>query len=164
MTRGIAERYRNATVPDNLSSVATEVYEGKSVFIFGAIGTGKTYLAAALVMELAKRRKHSWLFPIAATLAEARAEIDKNTHKTITELCRVQVAAIDDLGMEKPTEWTKETMDIVIDHRYANMMQTIFTSNMSIDDVTTFYSSRVSSRITEMCMFVNLSGKDRRTK
>lgn len=72
---------------------------------------------------------------------------------------------IDDLGIERSTEYALEQVYAVIDERYKSGLPLIITTNLTIselrnpDDVP---HARIYSRILEMCTPVNISGGDRR--
>jgi integrase len=54
---------------------------------------------------------------------------------------------LDDLGTEKPTDWALQTLYLIIDRRYPEMMQTIISSNLNLDELSSRLGDRIASRI-----------------
>ena len=69
----------------------------------------------------------------------------------IEEIKNKPFLIIDDIGTEKQTAYVDEVLFDVVNHRYVNKLQTLFTSNLSLDNLAKRYDLRVSSRILEMC-------------
>lgn len=155
---------------------ATEGFEiGKSYYIYGGIGTGKTYLVSALTRKLImscreKKKDHWWTAPTLYGVTEILMEIkgcfkegsrisEEDIIKRYTELpCLI----LDDIGTEKISEWVLQTLYSIVDNRYSNEKQTIFTSNLTLDQIRERVGDRIPSRIAEMCTVIQIKGKDRR--
>jgi len=73
-------------------------------------------------------------------------EGDDSYNKIIKSLKECSTLILDDLGAENGTEWTRSILDMIIDHRYENEMDTIITSNVS--DISEL-SPRIASRLSE---------------
>jgi DNA replication protein DnaC len=72
---------------------------------------------------------------------------------------------IDDIGVEKATDFVLNVFYVIINRRYlSSSTVTIFTSNLSLDEIKEQLSERISSRIAEMCSMIKLGGRDRRIK
>ena len=69
---------------------------------------------------------------------------------------------LDDLGVEKTTDWSLQTLYAIIDHRYRNMKKTIITSNLNLNELSDKLGDRIASRIAGMCKTIEIKGKDRR--
>lgn len=71
---------------------------------------------------------------------------------------------IDDLGMDSSKEFVRETFDSIVNHRWADKLPTVFTSNLTFDELDRHYNDhgRMTSRIAGMCDVVELVGEDRR--
>ena len=78
-----------------------------------------------------------------------------NVHKLIAE-------AIDDFGVQRDTDWEKETLYNLVDARYEAEKFTLFTSNNNPTQV--MKDPRVLSRLREMCRIMELAGEDHREK
>jgi hypothetical protein len=80
-----------------------------------------------------------------------------------------ELLVLDDLGAEKTSEWVDETLNLIVNTRYAERRLTLFTSNYDISDDPTDPDSlqvrvgfRMYSRLHEMCEFLHLDGADYR--
>jgi len=50
---------------------------------------------------------------------------------------------------EKTTEWALQTLFVIIDRRYRNMVKTIITSNLSLNEISEKIGDRIASRSEE---------------
>jgi DNA replication protein DnaC len=74
---------------------------------------------------------------------------------------------IDDLGIERETEYAKEQVYNVIDSRYRANLPMIITTNLSIDKIknpTDIENGRIYDRIIERCFPIEVKGQNRRHK
>ena len=162
---GVPSRFLRATVK-RLESLTDSLY------ITGHKGTGKTHMAAAIIREIVIDKtpyhRHSscrWvsvpdlLLKIRATFRDGAEQTEQEIIERYSE-CRRLV--LDDLGVEKTTEWSLQTLYMIIDRRYREERQTIITSNLSLDELADKLDDRIASRLSELCRVVVLSGPDRR--
>jgi DNA replication protein DnaC len=71
---------------------------------------------------------------------------------------------LDDLGVEKPTEWVRKTLSYVIYERDNMFKPTIITSNLSLDEIAGQVDQRTASRIAGMGRVMRVQGPDWRLK
>lgn len=134
--------------------------------LHGPPGTGKSRLGATVALAVALRgfgvRWAAW----SQVLADMRSAMrdDESTAETESALMLVSLLVVDDIGAEKPTEWTVDVADRVIGARLAAGRTTIVTSNLSPDELTTkgSISDRLASRLAGACDTVQLVGADKR--
>ena len=72
---------------------------------------------------------------------------------------------IDDLGIERSTEYAKEQVYAVIDERYKANLPLIITTNLTIGEIRNpenVADARIYSRVLEMCTPIHVGGGDRR--
>lgn len=165
-TIGIPSRFRSATVK-RLESTTDSLY------LTGPRGTGKTHMAAAivreLVMDLTPSHSVSWVQWISAPdlLLEIRNTFRDGSERSelsvIEQYSECDLLVLDDLGAEKTSEWSLQTLYTIIDRRYREERQTIITSNLSLDELAEKVDDRIASRLSELCRVVVLTGPDRRT-
>jgi len=154
-------RYINATT-ENLDknirfAIEQAIAENRSIFIYGSTGTGKTYMLHALAKERGEVDNFPYL------LVKFRDHIQKGTyHFRMNSLTSQDYLFIDDIGAEKTTEFVQEFLYLLVDKRYQNMKRTVFATNLDLGEFRNRYGDRILSRLSEMCVFLELKGNDRR--
>jgi DNA replication protein DnaC len=83
----------------------------------------------------------------------------------IDSLNKYSLLIIDDLGVERQSEYVAEIVQNIIDSRYRAGLPVVITTNLSPRDFTEtqdIAKSRLYSRISEMCLPLIVKGVDRR--
>ncbi|MBF0317707.1 MAG: hypothetical protein HQL04_05985 [Nitrospirae bacterium] len=145
------------------------------LYIFGQPGSGKTYLAAAIVkayiLMLGPYFRDCYSeapipprYPVFTIASDMLLEI-RNTFNNpdISEgdihdkYCNSPLVVVDDFMAEKVTQWSVKTMYSIINRRYLNNMPLIIISNYGLGDVeknfnavSEFIGTSIVSRISEM--------------
>jgi len=141
---------------------------GKGLFFFGPFGIGKTHLVFCITHKIHFESDYNYFFNFYSTptlLEKTRCSFNfENIVNPITTLieCNPQLLILDDLGKEKSSEWVKEQLYILINHRYENLLPIIFTSNCNEKDLSKNLGEAIISRIYEMCDIYTFKGIDRR--
>ena len=175
MRRQIIEsRLRKAglrgTYADAACAVGEEAYrrarDGRGPYLWGLPGRGKTYAAAAAVRMAVMAGWDARLVTAKALLDAVKAEWDGGEKGTIYRAERYRLLALDDLGVERPTEWSMETITGLIDARVASGLPTIVTSNFSLGELRDRWGGmpgmRIASRLGGACERIQMGGVDRR--
>lgn len=142
---------------------------GEGLFLSGGVGTGKTHLISGIIDYIARMKKRDWHYKIiyitsVDLLSEIRMGFKNNeAQELVGNFEEADLLIIDDIGIEKITDWVNEIFYKIIDHRYNEMKPTIFISNLSDDELLAKLGERIVSRIYEMCRGLKLYGKDYRT-
>lgn len=139
------------------------------IFI-GTVGSGKTFLASAIANELMEtkqiRVKLRNFAQIINDLQKGGFDLDRNEY--IRNLVSVPLLILDDLGIERDTAYAKEQVYQIVNSRYLAHKPTIFTTNLSLENITNSSESmeyqRIYSRILEMCIPVMVVESDFRKK
>ena len=138
----------------------------RGIFITGKAGTGKTHLAYAIANYCAEEIAPVLFWNIPELLKNIRDDYGQRLENKSGEFRKLMesrdLLVLDDLGAEKMTEWVEETFYIIINNRYEEMLPTIITSNLTLDELSTRLNDRIVSRIAGMCDVFELKGKDRR--
>jgi len=173
LTRGIPPHYRDADLrqfdPTTIAPVLKWA-ENPSGFLYvtGKVGAGKTHLACAVKKKLnADGRDSSLVFSTDMFLAlhksfnrKANAEEDAVIGKYAPE-SGGGIAIFDDVGAQKVSDYTVDAWYKIIDRRYRNNCPTMFTTNLTPEELEDTLSDRVISRILSGAVF-NFPGDDRR--
>ena len=165
---GVSKRFLNCSF-DNFKGKVPEL---RPAFITGQPGTGKSHLAVAYLREdlLVHGEKHCRFLRTVDLLKEIRDSFDDhsgNSEKQLLDLygARVPFLVLDDLGAEKVSDFVLQTLYDLLDRRYGECLDTLSTSNLSLDELAVHYGGhgpRLGSRIAGMGPTAVLRGKDRR--
>ena len=178
--RGVPPLFLDAKKEDFPVGWHPIIDSGRGLFLSAPRGVGKTHLAAVIVREgifnLSPRKirqNSQWeeLMPYFVAVPELLLELrdsfnsDQITERSIIDkYSRVPLLVLDDLGAEKSSDWTVQTVYTIIDRRYREDLPTIITSNLTLDQVAAQLDDRIASRIAGMCKVQRMTGKDRRVR
>ena len=145
-----------------------------SICIQGPVGSGKT-IFAAMILESRKKRAFvenkpfpAYFISVPFLLSTLRntfsAGVQQDTEMDLITLYgNIEHLLLDDLGSEKSTDWSLQSLYIIINSRYENLKPTIFTNNFDLDQLAEkLGDDRIPSRIHSMCYIHTLKGSDRR--
>lgn len=141
-----------------------------NLVMWGPVGCGKTGLAWAAVREICMAG-HAARIVNFAGLLEAIKDCYSRNQPTMTALGAhtVPVLALDDVGAERPTEWTAGELLGIVDRRYEMGMPTIYVSNYDPDALRArlgrddeVIGARIVSRMLEGARTLPFSHGDRR--
>ena len=153
-------------VEEYLGSWEENKEEGKGLYLCGGVGTGKTHLAVAVLNEVVRKKRVPSLFVTVPELLDNLREAYNKPGRDLDEwMYAVQNAdflVLDDLGSERVTEWVRERIFVIVNHRYREQLPTVFTSNVGPKDLAEQLGERTASRIIAMCEWIALEGDDYR--
>jgi DNA replication protein DnaC len=139
---------------------------GKGLYFCGGVGTGKTHLAVAVMNELIRKKRTPSLFVTVPELLDNLRETYNKPGRNLDEWMDVvqnaEFLVLDDLGSERTTEWVRERIFVIVNHRYREALPTVFTSNIGPKDLAEQLGERTASRIIAMCDWIALEGDDYR--
>jgi DNA replication protein DnaC len=176
----IPPRFRAAIkLPPKITDWAKRGREAQGLYLAGPVGTGKTHAAwsalgewcvAAGVEPFTPRTQgvEGWsgagptvIFTRMTDLLDDLRPGD-SARLRVRDCQTARLLVLDDVGAEKASEWTQERIYSVIDHRYANCLPLIVTSNLPPGKLAEQTGDRSASRLAEMCEVVAMTGTDRR--
>lgn len=137
---------------------------GKGLLLFGKVGTGKTFISACIANALIDEG-HACLVTNFSRLVNTIQGMYEGKQDYIDSLNRFDLLVIDDLASERDTEYMGEIVQTIIDSRYRAGMPLIITTNLTSDELkhpAEIRKQRIYSRLFEMCVPVEVIGKDRR--
>ncbi len=160
----------------------------QGLYLAGQVGTGKTHtawhaaiawcVATGTVPPAPRGDSGSGAGPtviftrMTDLLDDLRPGEDSRQRVRDCQNCKLLI--LDDIGAEKASEWTQERLYSVIDHRYANCLPLIVTSNLPPGELAgkpgtaprnplaEQIGARAESRLAEMCEVFPMTGSDRR--
>jgi DNA replication protein DnaC len=140
--------------------------QGRGVWLFGEVGTGKTTLAM-LVAKAALEAGHSVaIYSMPRLLNEIRRTYDEGSDSSyiqlLDRLSEVDLLHIDDVGAEKSSDWVLEQLYAIVNARYEAQRSMTITTNLSYEDLVEQIGHRTVSRLVEMCEQIPLLGRDQR--
>lgn len=153
---------------------SSEAYQ--SVYLYGNMGTGKTYIAAGFCNDHARKKEKVAFIHYPSFCTRMYSSFKDNEYKhEFNRLKYVKFLVIDDIGAESVTEWNRDSILLpLLSARYDAGLPIWFTSNCDLDTLKVHfaYSSkgaqddlkaeRILERIETMCKIQPLTGKDRR--
>lgn len=165
--RRIPKRFRAAALADVDEPAASLLYEWASkapgpstnILLLGPIGSGKTH-AAVGALRVCAEHGSSYLFaPIVEALDWLRPG---GPPDTAARMGSVRVLLLDDLGAEKPSDWTAERLYGIVNRRWLNELPTIVTTNVPSAELESVVDPRLFSRLVHNAEAVRIGGADRR--
>ena len=139
--------------------------ENLGLLLWGDVGTGKSFVAACIANALLEQMVPVLMTNFSKILNQMGAMYTEERYQYIASLNYYSLLIIDDLGIERSTEYAKEQVYAVIDERYKANLPLIITTNLTINEIRNpenVADARIYSRVLEMCTPVHVGGADRR--
>lgn len=180
---GVPAEFMSAQTIDFPSYIQESVTKekGKSMFITGGYGCGKTHLSVAILrefisgLEIKKNETGEYGFnkaymPVFSVVTELLLDIratfstdnGKNEKLIVDRYGDTGFLILDDLGVEKTSDWSLQTFYTIINRRSNKHLPTVITTNLSMDEIGQKLGGRIASRVKGMCKIIHLTGRDRR--
>ena len=138
-----------------------EMLEHNNGLLFwGCVGTGKTFAAACIANAIIDTGTPALVtsFPKILNSGWEKSEI-------VRQMKEYPLLILDDLGVERESDYSLEIVQFVVDERYKSQLPLIVTTNLRLDDLEhpkNMRFQRIYDRILEMCVPVYFGGKSRR--
>lgn len=151
----------------------------------GTVGTGKTHLAVGIAKAIARRGFRPLFVDVRELLERLRHTYDKEASETqyqvMAPIFAADLVVIDELGAQRPTDWSFETVELLIGGLYNRMVPTVITTNLQNlaagaaegngysraarpETLGDRIGARMWSRLQQMCRQIEMNGPDWRVK
>lgn len=109
----------------------------KGLYLSGSLGVGKSYLLAAVAIKLVQKQISVRYYHFPTFSGEMMNSIGENqTSKLIDKVKNTPVVIFDDIGSTQITPWLRDNvLGVILEYRMANELPTLFSSNLSIDEL-----------------------------
>ena len=154
-------------------NVLDRVKAGEGLYIWGkSTGSGKTSWACKIMSHYFRKiafntgLENEGLYIFLPTFLEDlrdsydSREADFEQVLSMVKNCKLLI--IDDIGAERVTEWVRERLVSIINTRVSNDLATIYTSNLSPEELRAELGDRIASRVLGSSKVVEITGGDRR--
>ncbi len=152
-------------------------FEQRGLGLVGPVGCGKTSLLVTAYKLVAPRLLEYPSVPAAAirfvsvldmfdlwrnSFDEDRRTGEPRFAQLFKRCAEARLLILDDLGAERPTEWTQEQLNKLIDYRARNELPTWFTTNCSLEELEQLLTPRTYSRLLYQAEVLEVTGPDLR--
>lgn len=137
--------------------------DGMGLLYYGPVGTGKTFLAACIANDVLAKGYRVRLTSFARLADEIWAVSDKAAY--IADLCKYDLVILDDLGVERKTEYMQEMVYKIVNARYVAGAPVIVTTNLTPAELAKpadIGYARTYDRLLEKCLPIKVDGGSRR--
>ena len=180
------ERYQDAGIPNKFLNASLKSFpdsdcyrellfesESRTLYLTGGEGRGKTYFACAMMRDYIQRfykensatRYPSALYTSLSRITTDIRETFEHGGSTERELLAYymekNLLIIDDLGQDRQSDFTRNTLFNICDYRLNHQSPTIYITLRSVDDMRNeLFSPEIVSRICHNV--IQFKGRDRR--
>lgn len=138
--------------------------DGKGLLLWGDVGTGKTFYASCIANAVINQGMPA-LVTNFGRLTNIIGGTFEGKQNYIDSLNDFELLVIDDLGVERRSEYMQEMIYNIIDSRYRSGLPLIITTNLSLDEIkkpAEMAYTRIYDRVLEMCHPIQIAGNSRR--
>ena len=134
--------------------------ESRNLILTGPVGTGKTW-SLWHAAERAVRAGYEGRVTVTPA-AKLRRIVAPSTADPLEfdRIATAGLAALDDLGSVRLSEWDLDHLAELADTRWSALLPTVITSNVT--NIRALLGPRISSRLADRALVVELDGPDRR--
>ena len=133
------------------------------LLMFGDVGTGKSFAAGCIANALLDRDVPVLMTNFPTILSRLSGMFGEDKTAFLDSLGDYDLLIIDDLGVERNTEYATEQMFSIVDSRYRSGKPLIVTTNLKLDELKhppDLAHARIYDRILERCAPILFTGKN----
>lgn len=145
-----------------------EAYRNNTgLLLFGDVGTGKSFFAGCIANALLDRDVPVLMTNFPTILNKLTGMFSEDRGDLIASLGTYDLLILDDLGVERSTDYSMEQMFHVVDCRYRSRKPMIVTTNLKLDEIKNppdLAHARIYDRILKCCAPILFPGKNFRVE
>ena len=133
------------------------------LLLWGDVGTGKSFIAGCIANALLDKGVPVIMTNFARLLNKLTDMYAGDRNAYIDSFKRYPLMIIDDLGVERNSEFAREQVFSVIDSRYRSQLPMIVTTNLSLEelkDTTDLSKARIYGRVLERCLPIRVNDQN----
>lgn len=133
------------------------------LLLWGDVGTGKSFFAGCIANALLEKGVPVLMTNFSRILNTLSGMHFEDRNQFIDSLNRYSLLIIDDLGIERNSEFALEQVFNVIDSRYRSKKPLIVTTNLTLEELnnpTNMVHSRIYDRILERCAPIRINNRN----
>ena len=133
------------------------------LLLWGNVGTGKSYIAGCIANALLDKGVPVIMTNFARLLNKLTDMYSGDRNAYIDSFKKYPLMIIDDLGVERDSEFAREQVFSVIDSRYRSQLPMIVTTNLSLEelkDTTDLSKARIYDRVMERCLPIKVNDQN----
>ena len=146
----------------------------KGAYLHGSFGSGKSFIVAALLNELALKGYKTIIVYYPEMLRTLKESFYDDFGNIMNDLKNADILLLDDIGAESVSEWSRdEILGTILQYRMDAKKTTFFTSNLTIEELEQHLSitkngvnivkaKRIIERIKQLTEDIALISKNRR--
>lgn len=142
-----------------------EEMKSKSIglLLWGDVGTGKSFFAGCIANALLEQGVPVLMTNFSRILNSLSGLYSDEKNQLIDSLNKYSLLIIDDLGIERNTEFSLEQVFNIIDSRYRSKLPLIVTTNMTLDELKhpqDLARARIYDRVLERCVPLRINNRN----
>jgi DNA replication protein DnaC len=135
----------------------------RNLVLLGPVGTGKTHAAVAAARLPHMQGMHVGFCPTVELLDAMRPSVHADDQEDALDFAlRVPLLILDDLAIERSTEWTIERLYAIVNRRWLDERPTIVTTNLAPEQIVDALGEQLYSRLAHDALALSMTGSDRR--
>ncbi len=139
--------------------------EGSGLVLYGPVGTGKSWYAAAVANRLLDAGYSVHMVNMARLVLRLQAAEFREKEAMVNRLLRCDLLIIDDMGTEQQSKYMLDQMFLLVDGRCQARLPLLVTTNLDWNSITqpaAQEQARIHDRLLHRCMPLAVSGPSRR--
>ena len=133
------------------------------LLLWGNVGTGKSFIAGCIANALLDQGVPVMMTNFARLLNKLTDMYSGDRNAYINSFNSFPLLIIDDLGVERNSEFAREQVFNIIDSRYRSQLPMIVTTNLTVDELKNpadLARARIYDRVLERCTAIKVNDQN----